>query len=123
MDTPTVSLILTVIGDDRLGLVERLASAISRHDGNWLESSMSHLSGKFAGIVSIELPPEKIAPLEAELARLEEKGKSKDKEARARAGLEVRKAALAKAIEGVDVDELEQVWKTFVAAIPEPKKE
>ena len=71
MDTPTVSLILTVIGDDRPGLVERLASAISRHDGNWLESSMSHLSGKFAGIVSIELPPEKIAPLEAELARLE----------------------------------------------------
>ena len=56
MDTPTVSLILTVIGDDRPGLVERLASAISRHDGNWLESSMSHLSGKVAGIVSIELP-------------------------------------------------------------------
>jgi len=58
-----------------------------------------------------------------ELAKLEEKGKSKDKELRAKAGLEVRKAALAKAIEGVDVDELEQAWKTYVAAIPEPKRE
>lgn len=70
MDTPTVPLILTVIGDDRPGLVERLAATISRHQGNWLESSMSHLSGKFAGIVSIELPSTQIEPLEEELSKL-----------------------------------------------------
>jgi glycine cleavage system regulatory protein len=46
-------LILTVIGDDRPGLVGELASVISRHRGNWLESSMSHLAGKFAGIVKV----------------------------------------------------------------------
>ena len=64
------SLILTVIGDDRPGLIEKLASTISRHDGNWLESSMSHLAGKFAGIVSIEIPKSRIAALEQALANL-----------------------------------------------------
>ena len=33
----TQSLVLTVIGDDRHGLVEKLASTISKHEGNWLE--------------------------------------------------------------------------------------
>ncbi len=56
MNTSGVSLILTVIGDDRPGLVERLSSVVSQHQGNWLESSMSHLSGKFAGIVRIDIP-------------------------------------------------------------------
>ncbi|MBK7643039.1 MAG: hypothetical protein IPJ19_08300 [Planctomycetes bacterium] len=59
----------------------------------------------------------------AELAKLEEQGKSKDKEARAKAGLAVRQAALARATQGVDLDELETAWKTFVAAIQEPKRE
>ena len=72
MSQSNISLILTVIGDDRPGLVERLASAISRHEGNWLESSMSHLSGKFAGIVSISIPEGQIAPLETALAALPE---------------------------------------------------
>jgi len=59
----------------------------------------------------------------AELAKLEEKGKSKDRELRERAGLQVRNDALAKAIEGVDIAELERAWKAYVATIPEPKKE
>jgi predicted amino acid-binding ACT domain protein len=50
-----VSLVLTVIGDDRPGLVEQLATVISQHQGNWLESSMSNLSGKFAGIVCVSV--------------------------------------------------------------------
>ena len=59
----------------------------------------------------------------AELAKLEAQGKAKDQGLRARAGLEVRKAALAKATEGVDIDELEKAWKAYVLTIPEPKKE
>ncbi|EXI68550.1 MAG TPA: ACT domain-containing protein [Candidatus Accumulibacter phosphatis] len=65
-----VSLVLTVIGDDRPGLVEQLATAISRHHGNWLESSMSNLSGKFAGIVCVGVDEEQLAALEAALAAL-----------------------------------------------------
>ena len=70
MTTRNVSLILTALGDDRPGLVEQLASTISRHQGNWLESSMSHLAGKFAGIVSIDLPQSQIEALEKSLAAL-----------------------------------------------------
>ncbi|MFC5301257.1 glycine cleavage system protein R [Azospira restricta] len=63
-------LILTVIGDDRPGLVESLATTIAAHQGNWLESSMSQLSGKFAGIVRVSLPEAQTAALKAALAAL-----------------------------------------------------
>ena len=66
----SISLVLTAIGDDKPGLVEQLSTVISRHNGNWLESSMSHLSGKFAGIVSIAIPAPRVAALEADLASL-----------------------------------------------------
>jgi glycine cleavage system regulatory protein len=63
----TTYLILTVIGDDRPGLVGELAAAISSHQGNWLESSMSHLGGKFAGIVKVAVPAAGAAALQAAL--------------------------------------------------------
>ncbi len=63
-------LILTVIGDDKPGLVEELATAISAHGGNWLESSMSQLSGKFAGIVEVAVPADKIPELRIALTKL-----------------------------------------------------
>lgn len=66
----TISLVLTVIGDDRPGLVEQVATAISQHQGNWLESSMSHLSGKFAGIVCVSVAPIHLESLKAALAAL-----------------------------------------------------
>ncbi len=56
-------LILTVIGDDRPGLVEELATVISGQQGNWLEASLSHLAGKFAGIVKVAVPPSHEAAL------------------------------------------------------------
>lgn len=52
----TTDLILTVIGDDRPGLVESLARTVAEHDGNWLHSSMSQLAGKFAGILHVSVP-------------------------------------------------------------------
>lgn len=63
-------LILTVIGDDRPGLVGELSAAISAHQGNWLESSMSHLAGKFAGIVKVAVPDGEESALKAALAGL-----------------------------------------------------
>lgn len=63
-------LILTVIGDDKPGLVEELATAISSHGGNWLEASMAQLSGKFAGIVEVAVPAEKIPELRIALAKV-----------------------------------------------------
>jgi glycine cleavage system regulatory protein len=67
-------LVLTLIGPDRPGIVEALAEPIAAHGGNWLESRMAHLAGQFAGILRIELPAEKVAPLVAALSALEQRG-------------------------------------------------
>jgi len=48
-------LVLTVIADDKPGLVETLAKVIADHKGSWLESSMSQLAGKFAGILRVSV--------------------------------------------------------------------
>ena len=64
-------LILTLIGPDRPGIVEAIAEPIARHGGNWLESRMAHLAGKFAGILRIEVPAGQEAALTAALRALE----------------------------------------------------
>lgn len=68
------SLVLTVIGPDKPGLVELLSQTIADHQGNWLESGMSRLAGKFAGILIAEVPQDKAETLTAALADLEGKG-------------------------------------------------
>jgi len=55
----TVSLVLTVIGPDRPGLIEALSQSVALHDGNWLESRMAKMAGQFAGIVRIDVSPER----------------------------------------------------------------
>lgn len=52
----TQLLVITLIGDDRPGLVERLSSLVTAHHGNWLESSLAQLAGKFAGVVKVSVP-------------------------------------------------------------------
>lgn len=64
------TLVITVIGDDRPGIVGQLSAVISAHGGNWLESSMSHLAGKFAGVVRVAAPDDRIAAIEAGLAAI-----------------------------------------------------
>lgn len=50
------SLILTVVGSDRPGLVRALAEAVDAAGGSWQESRMARLAGQFAGIVLVEAP-------------------------------------------------------------------
>ncbi|WP_353826693.1 glycine cleavage system protein R [Agromyces sp. SYSU T0242] len=64
-------LVLTVIGDDRAGLVERLAEVIGEHGGNWERSQMAELAGQFAGIVVVEVPAEREGALRAALHELD----------------------------------------------------
>lgn len=59
------SLILTVIGPDRPGLVRTLAQSVAAHGGSWLESRMTRLGGQFAGIVLVEAPHALLADLRA----------------------------------------------------------
>ncbi|BFM49973.1 ACT domain-containing protein [Marinomonas sp. THO17] len=49
-------LVLSFIGEDKPGIVERLSEVIARHQGNWLESRMAHLADKFAGILTVSVP-------------------------------------------------------------------
>jgi glycine cleavage system regulatory protein len=66
----TTYLVLTLIGKDKPGLVEQLAETIAIHSGNWLESSMSQLAGKFAGILRVSVPDEQADNLTAALGSL-----------------------------------------------------
>jgi glycine cleavage system regulatory protein len=48
-------IVLSFIGADKPGLVKRLADIISSKGGNWMESNLSQLAGKFTGIVLISV--------------------------------------------------------------------
>jgi glycine cleavage system regulatory protein len=55
------SLVLTLLGPDRPGLVERLSQVLVDHEGNWVESRMAQLAGQFAGILRVALPANRVA--------------------------------------------------------------
>jgi glycine cleavage system regulatory protein len=68
------SLVMTIIGPDRPGLVQSLAAVVAQHEGNWVESRMSHLAGHFAGILRIEIDAVRTDPLVDSLRQLESQG-------------------------------------------------
>jgi glycine cleavage system regulatory protein len=68
------SFIITFIGDDRPGLVEQLSAVIEKNHGNWHESKLSQLGGKFAGLILVSLPDAGGPSLEADLAALAASG-------------------------------------------------
>lgn len=68
------SLVLTLVGADRPGLVEAVAELVAGHGGNWLESRMARLGGQFAGIARVEVPAARESALRAALAALAERG-------------------------------------------------
>ncbi len=67
----TQFLVLTVLGEDKPGLVESLSQMIAAHGGNWLESRMSRLAGKFAGILRASVPKANADALSKALQGLE----------------------------------------------------
>lgn len=67
-------LVLTVIGTDRPGLVGSLSDAVARHGGNWLESRMAQLAGRFAGILRVAVSEDAAEALIADLAALQSQG-------------------------------------------------
>lgn len=57
--------ILTVVGSDRPGLTRAIADAVYAAGGNWLESHLSRLGGKYVGSVLVELSAERLGELQA----------------------------------------------------------
>jgi len=68
------TLVMTIIGADRPGLVESVAAQVAGHGGNWLESRMSRLGGQFAGILRVEVPQSRELALVQALKQLDERG-------------------------------------------------
>ena len=70
------SLVVTVIGEDRPGLVSLLSDRAMAFGANWAESRMANLAGQFAGIVHFQVPAQNATALEAALRELEAQGLS-----------------------------------------------
>jgi glycine cleavage system regulatory protein len=67
-------IVMTIIGADRPGLVQLVATRLADHGGNWLESRMGRLGGQFAGIVRAEVEADKADELTKALHALEVDG-------------------------------------------------
>lgn len=68
------NLVITFIADDKPGLIGSIAQTVASHAGNWEESRMSHLAGKFAGIIRVSVSSSAVDALKAELRELTSKG-------------------------------------------------
>lgn len=70
----TISLVVTVIGLDRPGLVSLLSDRGKAFGASWAESRMASLAGQFAGIVHFQVPAENAESLAAALRELSATG-------------------------------------------------
>lgn len=52
--------IITLIGEDKPGLLGSLADAVYQLQGNWLSSNFSLMAGRFAGFAEIHLPENQV---------------------------------------------------------------
>ncbi|NRA20306.1 MAG: ACT domain-containing protein [Oceanospirillaceae bacterium] len=68
------SYVLSFSAQDKPGIVELLSNTISSNGGNWLESAMSHLAGRFVGIVIIDVAKTKAEQLKTALHALHPEG-------------------------------------------------
>ncbi len=68
------TLILTVAGADRPGLVAAVADVVDAHGGNWENSSLAELAGTFAGVIEVSVPTERAGDLETALRGLQGQG-------------------------------------------------
>ena len=65
------TLILTVAGADRPGLVSAVADVVDAHGGNWERSRLAELAGTFAGVIEISVAPERGDDLRSALGALD----------------------------------------------------
>jgi len=68
---PMTTLVLTVVGADRAGLVAAVADVVDAHGGNWENSQLAELSGAFAGIIEVSVDTGRVDELRTALSRLD----------------------------------------------------
>lgn len=64
------SLVVTLVGSDRPGMVNAVSERAVAHGANWAESLMANLAGQFAGIVHLQVDEARIEALAADLRAL-----------------------------------------------------
>jgi len=69
-----ISLIITILGDDKPGLVRSISEVLGSHTANWSESRMAHLAGKFAGILEVSVSENNLKVLSSALENLQTDG-------------------------------------------------
>jgi glycine cleavage system regulatory protein len=70
----TQSLVVTVTGADRPGIVSQVSDRAKEHGANWEASRMVSLAGQFAGIVHLQVPEANAQALGAALSALSASG-------------------------------------------------
>jgi glycine cleavage system regulatory protein len=70
------AIILTVVGSDRPGLTQAIAEAVSAAEGNWLESHLATLAGKYVGSVLVEVPAAMVQALGESVRQIDAAGLS-----------------------------------------------
>ncbi len=70
----TTSLVVSIVGADRQGIVSSLAERAQRLGANWAASRMTRLAGEFAGMVHLEVPRENADALATSLRDLASSG-------------------------------------------------
>jgi glycine cleavage system regulatory protein len=68
------TLVLTLIGVDRSGLVRAISNVATKHGANWEASRMARLGGRFAGLLLVTLEPSRAEALRRDLEALSEHG-------------------------------------------------
>jgi glycine cleavage system regulatory protein len=70
----TTKVILSAVGSDRPGLTQALADAVLAAGGNWLESHLSRLGGKYVGSVLVEIDEDRLPALENRIRDVDASG-------------------------------------------------
>jgi glycine cleavage system regulatory protein len=73
---PMTTIVLTVLGDDRAGLVSAVSAPLKAHGASWERSQMARLAGKFAGIVEVAVDSSRVDALSLDLRALSGQGLS-----------------------------------------------
>lgn len=63
--------ILTVVGSDRPGLTQALAEVVLSVGGNWLESHLAQLGGKYVGSVLVDMPTDRLDALKEAIQKVD----------------------------------------------------
>lgn len=66
------TVVVSLIAEDRPGVVAELAGTVAEQGGNWLESQMGRLGGTFAGAVLVEVAQDRVEGLTEALRGLSE---------------------------------------------------